>query len=55
LELLKAGLLPIDIKFTDRQRYYRCFREPGGMQELIAEYEEKELEHYIGMFSQKAR
>ena len=25
LELIKAGLLPVNIKFTDRQRYYDCF------------------------------
>lgn len=25
LELLKAGLLPINIKYTDRRIYYACF------------------------------
>lgn len=51
LELIKADLLPVDIKFTDRRRYYDCFdayHAAGGTAEalaqLIAGYEVEELE-----------
>lgn len=54
LELIKAGLLPVNVKFTDRQRYYECFDRYYGeehtaaaMIELIAEYEAAELEKRI--------
>jgi Fic family protein len=52
-ELVKAGYLPIDIKFTDRRKYYDCFDEftqSGNytkMTELFAKYEEAELRRYI--------
>lgn len=56
LELIKAGLLPINIKFTDRRRYYECFdnyyvKKDNGesMIELIAGYEIKELEKRLEM------
>ncbi|MDR3149447.1 MAG: hypothetical protein LBT88_05480 [Oscillospiraceae bacterium] len=55
LELIKAGLLPVDIKFTDRQKYYDCFSDyynsgkPDTLCSLIAGYEEKELERHIGI------
>ena len=55
-ELMKAGLLPIDIKFTDRDRYYRAFdayygddKSPGPMTEIIANYELEELTKYVEM------
>ena len=44
LELMKAGFPPIDIKFTDRMRYYAAFDEyhtngsPEAMEKLFAEY-----------------
>ena len=54
LELIKAGLLPVNIKYTDRRRYYDCFDSylgEGGtsdlLSELIAEYEIEELEKYL--------
>ncbi len=54
LELIKAGLLPINIKFTDRRRYYECFdnyyvKNDNGesMINLIADYEINELEKRI--------
>ena len=48
LELIKAGLLPVNIKFADRRKYYDCF--DGGaeaLSELIGRYEQEELEKYI--------
>jgi Fic family protein len=55
LELIKAGLLPVNVKFTDRQRYYSCFDtfaleqtcEP--LATLISEYEEEELTKRIAI------
>lgn len=51
LELMKAGLLPVNIKFADRRKYYAAFDSYHGeahsaaaMVELIAEYEKLELE-----------
>lgn len=53
-ELLKQGYLPVDIKFTDRVKYYSCFDEfhrnnqdPTALLELISGYELKELERYL--------
>ncbi|MDR0842816.1 MAG: Fic family protein [Acidobacteriota bacterium] len=56
LELIKAGLLPVNIKYTDRRKYYDCFdayhgeaHTPDTLSHLIAEYEAEELERYIGI------
>lgn len=56
LELIKSGLLPINIKFADRRRYYDCFEkyyEKNGdiksFVELILEYEVEELTRYINI------
>ena len=54
LELIKAGLLPVNIKFADRRKYYDCFdhyysngHTPETLTQLIAEYEIEELERHI--------
>ena len=55
LELIKAGLMPINIKFSDRRKYYECFDDyfANGkidiLANLIAGYEIYELERYIKM------
>lgn len=55
LELVKAGYLPVNIKFTDKRKYYDCFDEYArngsaeGLAELIAGYEAEELKRYISM------
>jgi len=55
LELIKAGLMPINIKFSDRRKYYECFDDyfANGkidiLTNLIAGYEIYELERYINM------
>ena len=53
-ELMKAGLLPVNIKYADRRAYYTCFDEyyatggsPKLFVEMIANYEEAELQRYI--------
>lgn len=57
LELIKAGMLPINIKFTDRRKYYACFEEyyqngnPETMIQMIAEYELEALENRIAILS----
>lgn len=55
LELIKAGLLPVNIKFADRRKYYECFdlyHSEGSIKplaELIAGYEVEELERHIAI------
>lgn len=47
--LMRAGYLPIDIKFTDRRRYYAAFEayyaqgEISPMVELVTGYEDEAL------------
>lgn len=54
LELIRAGLFPVNIKFADRRKYYDCFDHYYGngltaqtLSQLIADYEIEELERYI--------
>jgi len=54
LELMKAGLLPVNVKYADRRRYYDCFDDyhaGSGTADMftamIAEYEREELARYI--------
>ncbi len=60
LELIKAGFLPVNIKFSDRQKYYECFdcycsngHSPETLTALIAAYETEELERYIKIIKDK--
>ncbi|MCX4257422.1 MAG: Fic family protein [Oscillospiraceae bacterium] len=59
LELMKNGLLPVNIKFTDRARYYDAFDSysrigsPSALAEMIELYEQEELERYIGIIEGK--
>jgi len=55
-DLMQEGYPPINIKFSDRERYYECFKhyhENNGdaamMVELVAKYAEQELERYISI------
>jgi Fic family protein len=54
LELIKAGFLPVNIKFTDRGKYYDCFDDyhagshtPDALTQLILTYEEYEIQRYV--------
>jgi len=54
LELMKAGLLPVNVKYTDRRRYYDCFDDfhagsgtADMLTAMLAEYEREELARYI--------
>ena len=55
-ELIKAGLLPVNIKFKDRRRYFECFEHyaltegaPYALADMIAGYEADELRRYIAI------
>lgn len=59
LELIKAGYLPINIKFADRRKYYDSFdkyygskHSTDGLIQMIAEYEIEELQKYIKIIEQ---
>lgn len=55
LQLMRAGFLPVNVKFNDVGKYYRCFRQYGaiserGIQEmynLLTKYEYDELTELI--------
>ena len=56
LELIKAGYLPVNIPFEDRQEYYACFDAYFGQEKtsdaftaLVARHERLELERYISI------
>ncbi|MGP1411958.1 MAG: Fic family protein [Peptoanaerobacter stomatis] len=57
LELIKNGFLPIDIKFTDRLKYYNSFlqfqkeNKIDDMLSLILDYEYKQLVKYISILN----
>jgi len=58
LELMKNGLLPVNIKFTNRREYYDCFdayyserKDFAPMSKLISAYEEQELRHYLSILN----
>lgn len=59
LELMKNGLLPVNIKFADKMRYYDSFdnfyetNSSSHLSEMIAEYEIEELEKYIDIIENK--
>lgn len=59
LELMKAGYPPIDIKFTDRVKYYEAFDEyhiKGDlkiMEELFARYLNERLDTYLSILETK--
>lgn len=51
LELMKAGYPPIDIKFSDRMRYYDAFDDQKEMTKLFAEYLNKRLDEYLSVLN----
>lgn len=59
LELMKAGFLPIDIKFTDRLAYYNAFdayhvkHDLSAMEKLFAGYINERLDLYLSMLQEK--
>ncbi len=55
LDLIRNGYPPINVKFTDRKRYYDAFDayyrdgDPGEMIKLIAEYIDKRFDEYFAV------
>ena len=55
LELMKVGYLPIDIKFTDRLKYYDAFDEYhvrhniSAMADMFARYLNQRLNLYLSI------
>ncbi|WP_312368666.1 Fic family protein [Lachnoclostridium sp.] len=53
LELMQQGFPPINVKFTDRKRYYECFADyhehnnASKMIIMLADYMEEELDGYL--------
>jgi Fic family protein len=61
-ELMKAGLPPVNIKLTDRMRYYDCFRDyrdnngdASMLTTLVNEYAVTELRRYVEIAEQAER
>nr|WP_318027067.1 Fic family protein [Mycoplasmopsis bovis] len=58
LELMKNGFPPIDIKYTNRTKYYQCFDDyhitnsPSSMVDLIANYLIIQLNYQIDIRNQ---
>lgn len=55
-ELIRAGLLPVNIKFSERRKYYDCFEHyysnghtQDTLSKLVADYEAEELLKYIAI------
>ena len=51
--LMQQGYPPVNVKFTDRKRYYDCFdsyykdKTATPMVKMIAEYLEEQLRQYL--------
>lgn len=58
LELIRNGFPPINVKFTDRKRYYDAFDafyrdgDAGAMIDLIAEYVDERLDEYLTVLAE---
>lgn len=58
LMLIQQGYPPIDVKFSDRKRYYACFdayyrdKSAAPMVTMISDYVEKRLKQYLAILSQ---
>lgn len=58
LELIKAGFLPVNIKYADRRRYYECFdnyysneHTSDSLTRMLLAYEEDEILKYMKKLS----
>jgi Fic family protein len=50
LELIKAGFLPVNIKYADRKKYYDSFGSPDALTNLLLTYEKEQYERLRGAF-----
>ena len=59
LDVIQNGYPPVNVKFTDRKRYYDAFDafyrdgNPDKMTELISEYVDKRLDEYLKVLADK--
>ena len=57
LMLMRAGYPPIDVKYSDRQRYYACFdyanadTSANAMEAMVADYLEARLRGYLAILA----
>jgi Fic family protein len=55
LMLMQAGYPPIDVKFSDRRKYYACFdsyyrdNDASPMVNMVGEYVKERLSHYLSL------
>ena len=55
LMLMQAGYPPIDVKFTDRRKYYACFdsyyrdNDAAAMVNMVSEYIKERLSQYLNL------
>lgn len=58
LDLIQMGYMPIDVKFSDRKKYYYAFdscyrdKDADAMTELIAVYINNKLDHYLEILAE---
>ena len=58
LFLMQHGYPPVNVKFTDRKRYYEAFdhyyrdQDAGAMIAMVAGYVEEPLRHLCGLLKQ---
>ena len=58
LDLIREGYPPINVKFTDRRKYYDAFdayyrdNDAGAMTDLIAEYVSERLDEYLRILAE---
>ena len=56
LMLMQAGYPPIDVKFSDRRKYYDCFdsyyrnNDASTMVNMVGEYIKERLSQYLRLF-----
>ena len=61
LDLIRNGFPPINVKFTDRKRYYDAFdayyreNDASPMTELIAEYVSERLDEYLAVLESNGK
>ena len=58
LDLIREGYPPINVKFTDRRKYYDAFdayyrdNDAGAMTDLVAEYVSERLDEYLRILAE---
>ena len=59
LDLIRCGYPPINVKYTDRKKYYDAFDsyyrdgDAGAMVDLVAGYVNERLDKYLEILSER--